>query len=41
MHTYDDNEAYDATDHGADVVPDGLFADLFAEQLAELEAAGF
>lgn len=38
---YDSGESYDATDHGADHVPDGTDAILFAQLLVDLAAAGF
>ena len=39
--TYDDGEAFDATDDGEDVVPEGTDAILFAQLLEDLAAAGF
>lgn len=40
-HTYDEDESYDASDHGKVVVPDGTAAILYAQQLEDLKAAGF
>lgn len=39
--TYDDGEAFDATDYDADYVPPGTAAILYAEQLEHLREAGF
>lgn len=40
-HSYDDDESYDASDIGDDVVPEGTDAILYAAQLEKLAAAGF
>jgi len=37
----DDDEAFDAADHGPVLIPEGTEAILFAQQLEDLAAAGF